>query len=292
MEDPSLIPKNESPHFLGSKTHGSRPIATIMAVYSRDDASLFSRSLQSILDQRDLSGFSSRIYLAIDGPIPPSIEEVIEYNSLNIFKILRIKSNQGLANALNCLIASLEDEELIFRMDADDFSLPERYISQIRFMDQNPNIDILGTAIAEVDLYTGAKRTVTFYNDALDLHKFMCRRVPVAHPSVCIRRHVFEALGGYPLAGTNEDVALWFICAKSGYVFSNIQRPLLEFTVTPDFWRRRNISKAFGELKCYAQGIYAQFGPTWRLIFPLARFFVRLLPPSLMRIAYQLRPSR
>jgi glycosyltransferase involved in cell wall biosynthesis len=260
--------------------------ATIMSVYGRDDPRATERALQSVWQQRFSQAVENRIYLAIDGPIPEALDETIRRWEARIYRVCRLPHNVGLAAALNELISILEDESLVFRMDADDWSYPDRYQKQISYLQAHPNVDILGGDIVETIRNSETKRRVAFNGTPDNLKEELCKRVPVAHPTVCFRRRVLQRVGGYPVNRGNEDIAMWFRCAREGFIFDNLHEPLLEFTINPDFWRRRGVSKALLEFKCYAAGIWSLHGPTWRFVFPVLRLGLRLAPASLAKKAY------
>ena len=264
-------------------------VATLMAVYRGDDPAHFEQALRSVLDQRlDTVGpVDSRLYLGVDGPLTPALDAVIAAFAPRLHRVSRSTDNLGLAATLNRLIVSLQDEAYVFRMDADDLCHPERYALQLRHLQAHPEVDILGTDIVEFDAQ-GHRRTVAFAQDPAQALRCLHKRVPVAHPSVCMRRRVLVLAGGYPTTGTNEDVSLWFRCAALGLRFDNLHQPLLEFRINAGFWHRRSVRKAFSEWACYARGIRSLHGAlNWRQAFPLLRLGLRLAPNSVSRWAYR-----
>ena len=272
----------------GGATGPRLPIASLICVYQGDDAALFVAAVRSVLDQDLEATIESRIYLGVDGPLPAPLEQAVQALAPHLFLIYRAPQRRGLARTLNALLQRLGDERFIFRMDADDLALPQRYRLQLKHLQSHPRIDILGTAITEVDEASGQTRTVRFAAGPEDAVARIHRRVPVAHPSVCIRRRVFEALPGYPERGTNEDVALWFECVRLGFLFDNLRMPLLRYRLSPGFWQRRGLRKAGSELMCYLRGIHGLHGLfTWRYAFPLMRFALRVMPASISRYAYR-----
>lgn len=269
-------------------------IATLIAVYAADDPGHFREALASIVCQRIDQTYVSRIYLGIDGPVGPALEKVVNEYGPALYRVFRSEHNRGLAATLNSLIQALEDEDFLFRMDADDQSLPDRYQAQLDYLATHPEIDILGTAITEVDCTTGEERIVSFCRDPQDAIDNMHRRVPVAHPTVCFRRRVLSTVGGYPVAGTNEDVALWFECLRAGFKFDNLAQAQLRFRISEGFWRRRSFKKARSELMCYMRGIYALDGLfTPKYAYPMLRLMVRLAPTAVSKWMYRssLRPN-
>ena len=264
------------------------PIATLICVYSGDAPELFRAALKSTFNQKMRPGVESRIFLGVDGPISEEIEQVIQQHAEQFFLVDRSAVNRGLAKSLNALIGRLTNEEFIFRMDADDQSLPDRYQTQLDYLVSHPEIDILGTAIIEVDCTTGEERKVGFSRNPQDAIDNMHRRVPVAHPTVCFRRRVLSTVGGYPVAGTNEDVALWFECLRAGFKFDNLSQAHLRFRISEGFWQRRSFKKARSELMCYLRGIYALDGLfTTKYVYPVLRLMVRLAPTALSRWMYR-----
>ena len=261
-------------------------IATLLSVYRGDSGHKLSVALDSILQQKLGEDVESRLYVAVDGPVSSEVDCALEMRRPNIYRILRLPSNQGLAAALNALIATLEDEEFVFRMDADDRSEIHRYQIQLDHFYRFPDTDILGTDIIEVDEAGGCVRRVSYALDHGQALTALCRGVPVAHPTVCFRRKVLDVVGGYPMSGTNEDIALWFRCAELGFRFGNVPRALLYFTVSSSFWHRRGFKKSISELRCYVLGIWRLEGVTWKYIFPILRFMLRCAPSPIVRWFY------
>lgn len=262
------------------------PLAVLLALYDRDDPVLFERALCSVLNQDLPENHVVRVYLGVDGPINSDLDDVVKRYSGNLHHISRSECNEGLAATLNRLIAVLDREEFVFRMDADDYSLPGRFRMQLDYLHDNPGVDIVGTDIIEWDRSSDHRRRVVYANDHEDAVRKMPRRVPVAHPTVCFRRSVFGVIPQYPCVVGNEDVAMWFSCIKSNLRFGNVHLPLLIFTVSENFWARRSFSKALSEFLCYVRGIWSLNGVTWLYLFPVARLLVRLSPRLISKCFY------
>lgn len=262
-------------------------IATLMSVYAGDSAEHFRLAVQSILQQQFEAGITSRIYLGVDGPLPADVAATLDELSPRLHLVSRSSANQGLAATLNRLIGGLEDEVFVFRMDADDIAIATRYQTQIDYLRAHPGIDILGTDIIEFDMASGRRRLVAFCRGPHDALRRLHMRVPVAHPTVCFRRSALDRTKGYPLTGTNEDVSLWFACAREGLRFDNVHAPLLEFRITEKFWGRRSLKKAVSEWSCYRHGITSLHGPfNWRQAYPAMRFLLRIAPRPLAKWLY------
>jgi len=143
------------------------------------------------------------------------------------------QQHQGLAACLNELIETVLCDErwgLIARMDADDESLPARMEMQRRFLAHHPEIDILGTACIEVNEHGQHLQTKRMQL----VHKRIIRRMPrsnpINHPSMMIRRRVFESGLRYRTdVSRTKDYHLWIDAASKGFIFANLPQPLLNF---------------------------------------------------------------
>lgn len=263
-------------------------IAVLMGLYGRDDPEHFERALLSVLDQTLPAGHALHLYLGVDGPLPDTLEAILARHAPRIHRISRSATNVGLATTLNRLIQERGDEAFFFRMDADDESLPGRFAAQLTYLSTHADIDILGTAIWECGKGS-PPRLVRFANGPEDARRRIDRRVPVAHPTVCMRRTVLDRLGAYPERRGNEDISMWFRCLEAGFRFDNLPDPWLRFTVTEAFWKRRSAEKAFSEYRSYVEGIWRLDGLTWRYVYPLARLLLRLSPEWVSRRLYASR---
>lgn len=110
-------------------------VAVLISVYGKDDPSWVRESLNSIFNQ-NFDG-EIRVYLGIDGQLNALLEKVISEFQNKMFSIHRSQENLGLTIMLNKLIDKLQDEEFIFRADADDICHPDRFRKQIEFLQKN-----------------------------------------------------------------------------------------------------------------------------------------------------------
>lgn len=265
-------------------------LAVLMSIYRNDRPDCVRNALDSVFAQDPGVGAEVRLYLGIDGEIPDELEGVLSQYADRLYRISRSTINHGLGVTLNRLLDLLEDESYVFRMDADDICLPDRFRKQLTYMRSNPECGVLGGAIIEFD-ESGQfpDRSVRYPESFPEPIKWFSKRSPVAHPTVCIRREVFNIVGGYPPLKFNEDIALWFRCINHGIRFNNLVDPVLRYRVDSGFFSRRSVPKAFEEFKVYTLGIYRSVGLSPYLVFPWLRLIFRLLPRFLARYAYAVR---
>ncbi len=123
----------------------ARPlVSVIMSVYN--GAKFLRPAIESILDQ-DCGDFE--FLITDDCSADESVEIISSYEDSRI-KLIRNPENIGLTRSLNNMLELCEGK-FIARMDSDDISLPERLKKQTRFMEENPEILLLGTNCLFID---------------------------------------------------------------------------------------------------------------------------------------------
>ena len=198
----------------------------------------------------------------------------------------------GLAHGLNSLLDEvLEDPtwDLIARMDADDESLPDRMKVQREYFEAHPELDILGTACHELDehgSYLQLKRMPLTHREIICTFP---RSNPLNHPTVMMRRRVFESGLRYREdVRRTEDYHLWISAASQHYVFANLYEPLLNFSRDDHFFRRRGgFHQACADLnvRLSAMRKLRLFGP-FNMLWAFFAFLLRLLPGWAQRWLY------
>ena len=202
----------------------------IMSLYAKDTLLKVQEAIESLLNQIYTPFY---LYAICDGPIKSDVASYVANLSTNHVHISTRERNLGLAYSLNELLNTVlkkEDCTYIARMDADDISMPERFVKQIAFMNSHPDIDCLGTWAIEIDddgkEYFRKKMPIT-HEECLELFK---KRDCMIHPTVMFRRSYFEKAGLYPEdTYFGEDTMMWAKGFKSGCKFANVPEYLFKF---------------------------------------------------------------
>ncbi len=259
--------------------------AFIISVYAGDRANWLREALESILNQT----VSVNIYLCADGPLTEALDACLKEYEPRIHRLIRCPENHGLTCALNAMIDALEDEEFIFRLDADDICLPNRVEQQIEFLEQNPEVMVCGSSIQEFSETPDQKGLLrTYPADTATMKKYILKANPFAHSTVCFRREFFSSIGTYneelPL---RQDIELWFRAVAQDVPLANLRQPLVLFRVSDELVRRRNLSVGLVEFRIFIKGIYQLKGVHPAMIWPLLRLGVRLLPSQMTGWIYR-----
>ena len=262
-----------------------------MSVYVNDRLSWLIEAVDSVLDQ-DYQDFLFVIHQ--DGPVPQEVNKYLvrlEAQNDNV-TLLVSDHNVGLGQALNTIInyAAKFEPKYIIRMDSDDVCLPERFSKQIEFMDNNPDIAVVGASLLEVD-ELGRQVGQRFMPESHKLlMKVLARRCPLNHPTVVIRYDALMKYGSYDPAHKNtQDYYLWIKMVSQGAKIANIRQPLLKFRRVDGFYKRRGFEKSTNELKArfLAMNKLRLWTP-FNVFYALMVFTLRMLPPKLVKVAYLL----
>ena len=167
-------------------------ISVVMSVFN--DNKFLSHSIKSIVNQ---SYKNFELIIVNDGSSDNSRNIVLDWKKADrrIVFIDRME-NRGLPYSLNEGIAMARGE-YIARMDSDDIAVKDRLKKQLRFLEENSDIDILGGQVSYIDSngaeFQSAKMPLSF-KDIKSISKFAC---PVAHPTYMVKKKVYSLLEGY-----------------------------------------------------------------------------------------------
>lgn len=259
-----------------------------MSVYKAEKPEYLDRALQSVWD--DQTHKPNEIVLIADGPLTPDLDKIIGKwkEALGAsFVLCRNEVNLGLTKSLNKGLKKASGD-FIARMDSDDISHPRRFELQHNFLRDNPEIDVVGGALQEFDDNNECLNIRCYPQNPKTIKKYICKASPLAHPSVMMRRRIFDSGLSYnERFRTSQDIALWFDVLDKGYNISNLSDITIYFRFAEDVFKRRSREKAFNEFKIYMNGIYRLYGLfTLSYIYPISRLMFRLMPQCVIKWIY------
>lgn len=244
-----------------------------MCVYGGDDPVHFDAALHSVAQQ---TVAPNEIVLAVDGPVPASIENVIEKYRVLLskndiqFHVVYLEKNMGHGEARRTSFEHCRNE-LIALMDADDLSVPDRFEKQLAVFAKEPNLSIVGGNIQEFigtpDNCVG-KRIVP-EADA-QIKEYMRKRCPMNQVTVMFRKQDVKEVGGYLDWFCDEDYYLWIRLALADKRFANVPENLVNVRVGEDMYQRRGGWKYF-KSEAKLQGFMLQ-----KKMINLPRYFINV----------------
>ena len=212
--------------------------SVLMTVYTKDNPEYFKLALDSMVNQ---TYKPDEIVLVKDGPIVESLQKVIDAHINAGVSIVQVQlpQNVGLGLALNAGIKVIKNE-LIARMDSDDYSMPERCELQVREFEKNPNLDVIGCPVKEfvgtIDNIVG-ERKVPLTNK--EIYKFAKKRDPFNHPTVMYRKSAVEAAGCYSDYRKNQDTDLWIKMLSNHVTCKNLEEAVFRFRFDEGTYKKR-----------------------------------------------------
>lgn len=257
-----------------SKVEGK--ISIIMGIYNCTDT--LPEAIDSILNQTYTNW---QLIMCDDCSTDNTYDVAKSYQEKYPDKIIVIKNdiNRRLAYSLNhCL--KYADGEYIARMDGDDMSSPERFEKQISFLENNPEYDIVGTAMQR---FSGNDKMadIVYSIDNPDYYTLK-KKPPFHHATIMARRKVYDTLNGYTISErTNraEDYDLWFRFYHAGFKGQNLKEPLYLVREDAAAIRRRTVKSRFNALKITFYGYKLLGYPKIWLVRPILRTFIKSLIP-------------
>lgn len=268
-------------------------IAVLLPVYRNDRAKYLEQAIDSILNQTYTNYI---ILIGIDGEIPESLRNIVQrYKQYDSIKVIQFEQNRGLAMVLNDLISIARNENVVYlaRMDADDISISDRFKKQVEFLENHPEVDVVGGAICEIDEAGNSRNKIIQYPKGnKECKSFFAYRNPHAHPAVMFRWHFFEKIGHQyrPEYRQNQDTMLWFDGFSNGTNNANISDVVLKFRMTESLFKKRRNGFRFAKKqfldrltinRTLGYGIKAN-------IFGFAMFCLLISPTSIRKLAYRI----
>ncbi|TWT68174.1 glycosyltransferase [Crateriforma conspicua] len=222
---------------------GIRPIrfSVLMSVYRNDDPIHFWEAIESVTAKQTRR--PDEVILVVDGPVSEDLETVIDHweaQPMHNVRVVRCKQNVGLAKAMNVGLQHCR-YDYVARMDADDVSLSDRFEKQFSYLDQHPDVSLLGGWYRQFDdkmQHCLTDRKVPSQSDAIK--QYSRKRTPFNHVTAVFKRDDLMRVGGYPsIDGLMEDWWIALRMIKQGMRLANLPEYHVNVRGDSAFMRRR-----------------------------------------------------
>lgn len=200
-------------------------LSVVMSVYNGEK--FLRESIESILGQ----SFGNFEFIIIDdGSTDKSADIISSYQDSRIRYIKNVK-NIGLTRSLNIGL-KMAKGEFIARQDADDVSYADRFLKQIKFLESNPNIALVGTGADFIDSEGKIYASHIMPYDPDKIKNSLLTYTCFFHGSVIFRRKCLDSVGYYrDKFVCTQDLDYWLRFSES-YNLSNISEVLYQFRRT------------------------------------------------------------
>lgn len=217
-----------------------RKYSVLMSVYYKEKPIWLKESIESMLSQ---TVAAEEFFVVKDGKLTEELDDVIDYyvkKFPQLFTVLSLEANVGLGPALAEGVKRCRNE-IIIRMDSDDYSVPERCEKLLQKLDEHPEYGIIGSFEAEFsDDITNPIAIHTVPESYEQIRTFMRRRCAILHPTVLYKKRTILNCGNYHDVHLYEDYDLFMRAVLEYKVQScNIQETLYFIRINDDFFKRR-----------------------------------------------------
>lgn len=193
------------------------PLVTVLlSVYNGEQ--YLRQAVKSILSQT----YRNYEFIAVnDGSNDATLDILMSVKDSRI-KIIQNDQRQGLTRSLNRGF-ECSHGKYIARMDADDVSLPNRFKTQVDYMESCDQLAVIGTWALSIDSdgrQTGQICGSTHHDMLIGDFLFTNNLI---HSSTLIRRSALKQVGGYDeWFKRSQDFDLWVRFVEAGYKLGNV----------------------------------------------------------------------
>lgn len=259
-----------------------------MSVYIKDDPTFLKVAIDSIVAQTRVP---DEFVIVHDGPIT-SEQSSILYDYASKYPWIRVigyEKNIGLGYALAYGVKECK-YEVIARMDADDYSVPERFEKEEKFMLEHPDIHLVGSITYEFidDISNVVSKRIVPENHE-EIVEYSKIRNPFVHSSMFLYKEDILKVGNYESWYLCEDYDLWTKLIMAGYKCYNFQEVLTYMRTSTDFYKRRggwkyckHILRFIKHLRKQKYMSHMQYRKRW-----LASLIVSLSPNFVRKFIYK-----
>ena len=223
--------------------------SVLMSVYQKENPDFLRKSLNSVLIEQ--SRKPDELVLVEDGPLTEELYQTIQdfKEKFPEMKVLPLKENVGLGEALHRGVEACS-YDWIARMDTDDIATPDRFQQQVDYIEQHPQLDVLGGNIIEFDSEPDqivAEKQMPLSHE--EIIKRLQRRNPFCHMTVFFKKSSVLKAGNYKSLPLVEDYYLWARMAAQGCRFANLNRVLVYARVGNGMHTRRSQTEQIASWK-------------------------------------------
>jgi O104-antigen biosynthesis beta-1,3-galactosyltransferase len=201
-------------------------LSVLIPIYAKESSSHLRQCLESLAAQTLLA---DEIVLVEDGPLGRGLHATIEeYRAVLPIVSLPLPTHSGLGAALRAGLLICRGD-YVARMDADDICMPQRFQTQVDFLDSNSKIDVVGSAIGEFNSESHSACSIRrLPTSGRALIRFAQSRNPLNHMTVMFRKASVLGAGSYQHFPGFEDYHLWARMLRLGHRLHNLEVILVQ----------------------------------------------------------------
>jgi len=264
-------------------------VSVLMPVWNAGD--FLVEAIESILKQT----YKDFEFLIVDDASTDDSWQIIQkYQKKHpkLIRAFRLKKNTNAAGngAINKILKYAKGEYLA-RMDADDVAWPERLAKQVEFLENNPDVILVGSQARVINKEGKIIGKKVYPTDDKKIKEKYAIIHPIIHPTCMIRRSMLPDKNKlYRLRfGVNDDYFTFFSLQKYGK-FANLPEFLLDYRVHGKNASLQNLKEKYAVVSAIRKVAVDKLGykisPVNRLIIFCQDFIVNLIPEKFLTSIY------
>lgn len=262
-----------------------RDLSVIMATYN-ENLMFLKTCIDSVL-RNTFQDFEFIIVVDSDKKNINFLDSVARID--NRIKIFKNESRLGVSGSRNRAILESSGRYIAI-IDGDDYCDLRRFERQLKFLENNPDVSVVGSNIYLVDEDNNIIGEIKYPEVHKDIKKHFLLMTPIANPSVMLRRKDLEKIGLFNnYLSTAEDLELWLRFLAHDKIIHNLQENLVYYRIQTSYIKKRgNIhwKNNYTARKRHSKFIW----PLHQRFFSMFFYFVISRIPNVFR-AYLLNPK-
>jgi len=200
-------------------------VTVLMPAYNAEK--YIETAIESIIDQT----YKDFEFIIVNDCSTDSTLDIIERYAKQDkrIKIISNKENQKIAQTLNNGLKEAKGK-YIARLDADDWSYPERLEKQVNFMEENPDVVLSSGNMEICDGELNKKNISNYPLSDKNIRKVFLQYNPTVSPAMIWRREISEEIGGFSVNTMSEDYMFFMDMSSKGEV-ANLKDVLIKYRV-------------------------------------------------------------
>lgn len=201
----------------------STKISVLMPVYNSQK--YLGLAIDSILNQT----FKDFQFIIVDDGSTDKTWQIIKTYSQKDNRIVALRNpiNLNTSSALNKGLAKVKGKYVV-RMDADDWSYPDRLESQYKYMESHPKVGVSGGAVEVCNEKLQRINKRNYPLTDVDVRKIIFHYSPFAHPATIWRTNIIKKVNGYnENIPYSQDAEVYFKVGQFSK-FGNIKKTVIK----------------------------------------------------------------
>ncbi len=249
-------------------------VSIIMGVYNGGE--FLRESVRSVLGQT----FKDFELIIVNDASSDGSAEIIKelQNTDDRIKLLNNSTNLGLTKTLNIGIQASRGEYLA-RLDSGDLCSTDRLEKQVRFLEANRGVGLLGSFMHIINTHGEIIKEVTYPTEDQEIKRDLIKYNPFVHSSIMFRKSVGEKAGFYDEDFRYAQDYFFYFKLFPFTKFANLPLYLVKYRHMPNsITSTKNKKQMYFANKARAWAIGQGFYGKINYVYVLKYFLISLIP--------------